>query len=301
MKSILCYLFFFIPLAYQQTHAQVYFKTEYISSTSYKDEENKLSGAKGDLKVIQGGFRVPLSVKMNENNSPTAWVIGCSASHASMSNKKLPVTLCPSDMLNLQIGLTHTRPLNAKWSMLVTVGAGLYMDSDNLSKARWDNILGQGAIVFIRHLRPNLDLGVGAALNNTFGYPMLFPAFYFNWRLEGRYEVNIALIDAVRVSVGMKFNNHLKLSLVAEMDGMMALSERNGKKMYFTQQYVVVGLRPEFTLGKSLSIPLTLGITPARSAFYSKRSLKEYFSDDDESDPHFRLGFYCSLGIAWKF
>ena len=162
-----------------------------------------------------------------------------------MSNKKLPVTLCPSDMLNLQIGLTHTRPLNAKWSMLATVGAGLYMDSDNLSKARWDNILGQGAIVFILHLRPNLDLGVGAALNNTFGYPMLFPAFYFNWRLEGRYEVNVALIDAVRVSVGMKFNNHLKLSLVAEMDGMMALSERNGKKMYFTQQYVVTsGIHP---------------------------------------------------------
>ena len=52
MKSILCYLFFFIPLAYQQTYAQVYFKTEYISSTSYKNEENKLSGAKGDLKVI---------------------------------------------------------------------------------------------------------------------------------------------------------------------------------------------------------------------------------------------------------
>ena len=169
MKSILCYLFFFIPLAYQQTHAQVYFKTEYISSTSYKDEENKLSGAKGDLKVIQGGFRIPLSVKMNENNRPTAWAIGCGASHASMNNKKLPETLCPSDMLNLQIGLTHTRPLNAKWSMLATVGAGLYIDSDNLSKARWDNILGQGAIVFIRHLRPNLDLGVGAALQNTFG------------------------------------------------------------------------------------------------------------------------------------
>lgn len=88
----------------------------------------------------------------------------------------------------------------------------------------------------------------------------------------------------------MKFNNYLKLSLVAEMDGMMALSERNGKKMYFTQQYVVVGLRPEFTLGKSLSIPLTLGITPARSAFYSKRSLKEYFSDDDESRSAFQIG-----------
>ncbi len=298
--KFLYYLLFFILLVCQQTQAQVYFKTEYISSTSYKNGENKFPGAKGDLKIMQGGFRIPLSVKMNGQNRPTAWVIGCNGAHASMNNKKLPKALCPSEMLNLQIGLTHTRPLNSKWSILATVGAGLYMDNDNLTKARWDNILGQGAVVFIRHLRPNLDLGVGAALNNTFGYPMLFPALYLNWRLEGRYEVNVALIDAVRVSVGMNFNRHLKLSLVAEMDGMMALAEKNGKKMYFTQQYVIVGLRPEFTLGKSLSIPLTLGITPVRSAFYSKRSLKEYFSGDD-SDPYFKLGFYCSFGVTWKF
>lgn len=48
------YLLFFILLVCQQTQTQVYFKTEYISSTSYKNGENKFPGATGDLKVIQG-------------------------------------------------------------------------------------------------------------------------------------------------------------------------------------------------------------------------------------------------------
>lgn len=33
------------------------------------------------------------------------------------------------------------------------------------------------------------------------------------------------------------------------MNGMLALTEKEGKKMYFTQQYTVIGLQPELTLG----------------------------------------------------
>ena len=85
------------------------------------------------------------------------------------------------------------------------------------------------------------------------------------------------------------------------MNGMLALTEKEGKKMYFTQQYTVIGLQPELTLGKSFVIPLTVGIAPYREATYSKRSLKDVFSDDDETHPHFKFGFYCSLGISWRF
>ena len=301
MKTSLYCLIFFMSFVFSKANAQIDLKTEYISTSTYKGKDDHHPRAKGDLKVIQGGFHVPLFVKMNENNRPTAWTIGCSGSYASLGNKNLSRELCPTNILNLQIGLVHTRPLNAGWSVLATVGAGLYMDSDNLSKARWNNILGQGGIIFIRHLRPNLDLGAGAALNNTFGFPMLFPALYLKWSLDGRYEVKVALIDAIQASVGMKLNNLLKLRLMVEMNGMLALTEKEGKKMYFTQQYTVIGLQPELTLGKSFVIPLTVGIAPYREATYSKRSLKDVFSDDDETNPHFKFGFYCSLGISWRF
>ena len=301
MKLFLYCILFFVLLSYQETNAQVYFKTEYITSSSYRGEKEDNLHAKGNLKVIQGGFRVPLSLKMDENKRPTVWAIGCSGAHATMDNKKLPKELCPSKMLNLQFGLIHSRPLNAKWSMLATVGVGLYMDNDNLSKASWNNVLGQGGVIFIRHLRPNLDLGAGVALSNTFGFPMILPAFYLTWNLEGRYDVKVSFVDAVRVSAGMHLNKYLKLSLIAEMNGILALTEKDGKDMYFTQQYVIVGLQPEITISKSLSLAATAGITPVRSAFYSKRSLKELFSDDDESDPYFKIGFYCSLGLTWKF
>lgn len=301
MKTILYCSTFFMLLASMRVTAQINFKTEYISSSTYKNKEAHPRHAEGNLKVIQGSFRIPVSIKMNENNRPTAWAIACGGSHASMGNKNLPAELCPTKILNLQIGLIHTRPLNTKWSVLATAGAGLYMDSDNLSKARWCNILGQGAVIFIRHLKPNLDLGVGAALNNTFGYPMLFPALYLNWNLQGRFEVKVALVDAIQVSAGMRLNDYLKLNLMFEMSGLLALTEKDGKKMYFTQQYSIVGLQPEITLARSLTIPLTLGIAPYREAYYKKRTLKDYFSDDDESTPGFKLGFYCSIGFSWKF
>lgn len=301
MKTILCCLSIFLLFSFSKVNAQINFKTEYISTSKYKGKDGYDPRSKGNLKIVQGSFRIPISVKMNENNRPTAWAIGCSGAHASLGRTKLSRDLCPSDILNLQIALIHMRPLNSKWSVLGTVGAGLYMDNDNLSKARWSNILGQGALIFIRHLKPNLELGGGVALNNTFGYPMIFPAFYFTWRLEGRYEVKVALVDAIQVSAGMRLNNYTKLNLMVEMNGMMALTERDGKKMSFTHQYTVIGLQPEITLGKSFVIPLTLGIAPYREAYYLKRSLKDFFSDDDESNPHFKLGFYCSLGISWKF
>ena len=44
-------------------------------------------------------------------------------------------------------------------------------------------------VIFIHHFKSNLELGGGLAMNNSFGYPMLFPAIYFNWKTEGRYTV----------------------------------------------------------------------------------------------------------------
>ena len=71
MKLFLYCILFFVLLSYQETNAQVYFKTEYITSSSYRGEKEDNLHAKGNLKVIQGGFRVPLSLKMDENKRPT--------------------------------------------------------------------------------------------------------------------------------------------------------------------------------------------------------------------------------------
>jgi hypothetical protein len=299
MKYLLfCLVALGIVVISPKLHAQGFIKTEYIGTSKYKDPDNNEIGGKGDAKIVSGGFKIPLSMKMNENNRPIAWAIGLSGSYASLGKKDIAKDLYPSEILNAQIGLMHMRPLGTKWSLLASIGIGTYMDNTKLSNIRMKNSLGQGGVVFIRHLKPNLDIGGGLALSNTFGYPMVFPAFYFNWNTEGRYQVKITLMDVFEVSGGIKFSKNFNLKLVGEMNGMLALTEKDGKDVMFTHQYVTAGLQPEFVFGK-VSIPITLGISAFRDSYYQKRSLKDFFSDKDQ--PHFNPAGYGSIAIKYSF
>lgn len=112
---------------------------------------------------------------------------------------------------------------------MTTVGAGVYTSSD----VKLKNVLGQGGVIFIRQFKSNLSLGAGLAVNNTFGYPMVFPAIYFDWSTEGRYQIKVSMLNAMEVSAGMKMNKYLNLRIVAEMNGSLALLEREGKILCF--------------------------------------------------------------------
>lgn len=285
-------------LYYADINAQAYLKTEYITSSKYRDENKKEVGGKGDMKTIQGGIKVPLSIKMNENNKPTAWAVALSGSYASMNNKDLSKDLCLREMLNAQVGLIHMRPLNDKWSMMAILGAGWY--TSDLKKILGKSILGQGGILFIRHAKPYMDWGVGVALNNALGYLMIFPSFYFDWRMEGKYQLKVSMYNTFEISASMKMNDNFKLSLVGEANGMSAVVDRNEESMIFVNQYGYVGLQPEFIISKSFSIPITAGISIKRDAYCQKRTIKSIFESKDVY-PHFDLAAYCSVGIKYGF
>lgn len=285
-----------------KTCAQIFFKTEYFGKSSYRDEDNnKVSGSKGSARVYQGGISIPLSVKMNENNRPTMWGISASGAYASLSNEGLTDDLVLNEIMNLQLALFHIRPLNEKWSMMASIGAGVYALDTRFSSIRYRNMLGSMGAVFIRHLKPNLDIGGGLALNTTFGYPMVFPAFYFNWTTEGRFKVKVALMNGMEIAAGYTVNSYLGLDIVAEMNGQMALLEKEGKDKIFTHQYITVGLRPELKLGKHVSIPVTLGIHATRTAYFDDRSLKAMFDSSREYEPYFQISPYISAGLKIGF
>lgn len=282
--------------------AQLYLRTDYITSSSFRDEMNHKVGGSGDAKLIQGSFNIPVYLKMDKNNHPKMWGIGGGISYMNMNNKQLASHIDLSCIFNAQIALTHLCPISEKWSLLASLGIGIYTDASKFSKYSFNDLLGQGAVVMIWHLAKNLDLGMGLALNTTFGYPMAFPALYLNWDLEGHFLVNISMMDGMEISAGIRFNNWFQLKLVGEMNGTLALVKRNGKKQMFTQQYVTTGLRPEFKISKSLSIPITIGLSPYRAAFYDDRNLKAFFRNmNRDYDPHFSLAFYLGAAIKYGF
>ena len=298
MKYVIVSMFTLLMWMPEAMRAQVIVKTGYISSSSYKDENGQETGGKGDLKFVEGSVNVPVSQKLNERKQPTVWIVSAGGGYTSMNNKNLQSYIDIDQTINLQLGVTNIRPVSKKWMLLTTVGVGVYTASD----IRMKNVLGQGGAVFIRQLKPNLSLGAGLAINNTFGYPMIFPAIYFDWSTEGRYEIKVSMMNAMEVSAGMHLNKYLKVSLMAEMNGALALVEREGKDVMFSQQYIIVGLQPELNLGSSLAITATGGLSCSRIAYYTTRTLKAFFEDmSRDTDPYFKPAVYVSMGMKYKF
>jgi len=286
----------------QKVCSQAFIKADYIGSSGYRDMENEKTGGKGDAKVVQAGFNIPLSLKMNDNNQPTAWGIGLGGSYTKMNNRKLEEYIMLSEILNFQLGLSHMLPLTKKLSLLASVGVGLYMGTPSLSHASFDNVLASGGTVLIWRLRKNLDAGAGLAINTAFGYPMAFPALYLNWRIDGKYKVNVAMMEGMEVSAGIQLTDYLDLNLIAEMNGSLALVKVEEKKKMFSHNYITVGLQPVFKITKSWSVPVTLGISATRMAYYDDRNLKAFFKAmDREYDPYFTPAFYGSVAVRYGF
>ncbi|WP_291583454.1 DUF6268 family outer membrane beta-barrel protein [Bacteroides sp.] len=300
MKKVLFLLF--IVFNCSGVNAQIMFKTEYFGASAYRmmegETDKKVGDSKGSAVVYQGGINIPLSIKLNENNRPTMWAVSLGGAYAKLENKNFTEPLVIDEILNLGLSLSHLRPLTNKWSMLIAIGGGIYMPCTKLSQIRYKNILGNIGTIFIYHLKPNLELGGGIAMNNSFGYPMIFPAIYFKWTTEGRFGVKIAMLEGIEMSAGYTINNNLNLNLVVEMNGQMALLEQNGKDKIFTHQYFVAGLRPEIKLGKHISIPITAGIHAMRPAEMVNRSLKSMFQDKGY---YFQVSPYVSAGLQIGF
>ena len=285
--------------------AQITFKTEYIAGSQYmylpNDEAKpeKVGNASGSSLVYSGSANIPFYMKMNGNNRPTAWGIGLGGSYASLDNRGFTGDMV-SEIMNLQLGLFHTRPLGDRMSMMITIGAGVFAPFARVSKIGREHLLGSGGLILIWHLRPNFDLGVGVAANNSLGYPMVFPALYLDWRLEGRFKVNVSMMEGIELAAGYEFSDWFRLSLAFEMNGQMALLVQDGKRMMFSHQYMVAGLKPEVKLGKSgLSLFAMAGLNVMRPAEYSELTLRAMFVSVDSY--YFRPSPYVSAGIKFGF
>lgn len=300
MKKV--FFLLLLSVACLESRAQVIFKTEYFGTSAYRitegDRDEKVGNSKGSAVVYQGGINVPLSVKPGKNNRPVVWAVSAGGAYAKLDNRHFTEPLVIGEILNLALNLNHLRPLNERWSLLASIGAGIYMPGTRFSDIRFRHILGNAGVIFIYHLTPRLEVGGGLAINNSFGYPMVFPAFYFNWTTEGHYAVKISMFDGFEMSAGYRASRNLSLNLITTMNGQMALLKQDGKDKMFSHQYLVVGMRPELSIGKKLSVSLTAGIHAMRPAEMTDRKLKSLFQDRGY---YFQISPYLSGGLQIGF
>ncbi|RZJ49695.1 MAG: histidine kinase [Flavobacterium sp.] len=300
MKTSALLTLLLLLLATTQSKAQITIQSEFFGESRYTDENNNdIGDSKGSAAVYQVSAKIPLSMKMTKDSLAVVWGVAVSGSYTSLNNKNFASEMVLSDIVNAQFSLFNIHPLNKKWNMLTFAGAGIYTDQTKISKMGARSILGNAGAIFIKKINSKLDLGGGIAFNNAFGYPMLFPALYVNYNSPGKFIFNVSLMSGFQFSAGYEMNNYLTLSLIAEMNGQLALLEKEGKDVIFTHQYIVTGLRPEFKIGKNITIPVTLGISAVRPAYFTDRSLKNIFNSKDQYQ--FQFAPYAAAQINYKF
>lgn len=283
-----------------ESQAQVYLKSEYVSSSSFKDENNQKTGGSGDMFKVNGGFSLPLSFTQDENNRIKMWAVSLDATYAMYTNKNIPTSMHPDKVVNTALSLSHLRPMGRKWSMLAVLGGGIYSDPSHI-KAK--SILGSGGIVFIYRMSANLDVGAGVGVSNSYGVPLGLPMVYLNWHIDGKYQVKVEMLEAAEVSAAIAFNDWFRLRLIGlEVDGLSAVTEVDGKSKIFGSVSMKSGLQADFRLSRSSSIQLTGGGLWNRTACVINRSVKDYFKwFGREYDPGFQPSVYVQVGYRWGF
>ena len=309
MKEIITFIALLFVVS---VSAQISVKTEYISNSKFYDAVSDSNIGDGSAMIYSVGTLVPLSMKLPEEDDPyqrpTVWGVGLNGTFVKMNNHNFPIGKeLPSEVMNLGASIIHMRPLKTRWSMLMALGAGSYTPENRLSSIHiGENVVANGALVFVWHWRHNLEIGGGVALNNSFGYPMVFPAFYFkyNGAFSDKFTIEVGSIDGLKVALGYNYRENLSLKLIANMGGYSAYLRRNGEKEMFSQQTFVVGLQPEFKIGKHVSIPLTVGGSFIRSGRYRERKLSAMFASEAKNEDgtsrssQFNPAFYLSAGIT---
>ena len=311
MKEIFTFIILLLGV---NSFAQISVKTEYISNSEFYDAVADTNTGNGSAMIYSAGAMVPLSMQASAEDDPykraTIWGVALSGTFVKMDNHNFPIGKeLPSQVMNLGATALHLRPLKERWSMLMALGIGSYTPENRLSAIRIDeNVLANGALVFIWHWRPNLEIGGGVALNNSFGYPMVFPALYLKYKggFSDKFTIDVNLLDGTKVAFGYDYSENLSLKLVANIGGYLAYLRRNGQKEMFSSQTFFVGLEPEFKLGKHISIPVTFGGSFIRSGRYRERTLSAMFATEAKNEDGsarssvFLPALYFAAGITIK-
>ena len=311
MKEIFTFIILLLGV---NSFAQISVKTEYIGNSEFYDAVADTNTGNGSAMIYSAGAMVPLSMQASAEDDPykraTIWGVALSGTFVKMDNQNFPIGKeLPSQVMNLGATVLHLRPLKERWSMLMALGIGSYTPENRLSAIRIDeNVLANGALVFIWHWRPNLEIGGGVALNNSFGYPMVFPALYLKYKggFSDKFTIDVSLLDGTKVAFGYDYSENLSLKLVANIGGYSAFLRRNGQKEMFFSQTFFVGLEPEFKLGKHISIPVTFGGSFIRSGRYRERTLSAMFASEAKNEDGsarssvFLPALYFAAGITIK-
>lgn len=267
-----------------------------------KEKDTDITHGSGDMRKVSGQYTFHLHRVLNDRQQPIAWSLTLNGAYATSDNHGEAAQLIPRELLNASVNISHVRPLSPKWSMFVTLGAGVYSAPQEI---RWNSVLVNGGLIFMRQCGHHFSFGVGAGLTNSYGVPIVMPMTVINWRLSGKYEVAVNLSNGADVSAGVRLGDRFRLKCqLIEMDGMASVLKVDGRSMIYSTFVMRSFLRPEYRVGKRSTLYMGVGGAWLRNASLTKRSLKDFFKNfagNNADSYRFGVSGYLTMGFQYGF
>ncbi|SEB84042.1 hypothetical protein SAMN04489761_1922 [Tenacibaculum sp. MAR_2009_124] len=303
-------LVLFILLTYQKVCSQIDFKIEHFGTSNYMhevkpsffgtSEKNRVGNSQGKSTVYQANITLPLSLTINKNGSPKLWAINVGGAYTNLTNYNFSEQLVIPEITNVSLSLIHNRPLNERLSLIAVLGGSLNMAHSNINQINFDNTLINLAAIIVKQVNPNFKAGLGVAINNTFGFPMILPVIYIKWlTTQKKLSIDLSLLRGAELNIKYNIDKTFNIGILAENKGQGAFLKKEGKNMMFSHQYSIFGLVPEFKIGKGLSIPVVIGFSGRRNAQFRERKLSTIF--DYKHSYFFDIAPYISVRLKYNF
>ena len=301
MKLFFGLLFLLILAAFSFcSYGQGYISYDYMPTSTLKDKLGNEYGS-GNMQIFSGGYNIPLSVKHNDRGQVTAWATTIRGAYATLSNEGPAKELNPDNIFNGSLNISHIRPISKRWSLIASIGGGVYAPANEISAK---SILANGGIIFAYKLNKNMNIGIGAGLTNSYGIPMVLPMIYLSWQKLSKYEFKIDMSSGVKISAATWLNKRIKVEFAAlEVDGMSAVTEIEGKSKIYSIVMLKSSLTPSFHINKKTNFYVGIGGNWVRGTSISDRSLKGFTDSFKENNDNraFNAVLNVTTGFRYNF
>lgn len=274
-------LFIFFMCAGISALAQASMSVSYVGNSDLRDHGGDKVG-EGGMTLTRLSATYPVVMKKDSLKRMTFWGVGIEGAYAALHNSHGAQRYNPGQILDAALRVIHLRPLKGKWSLLATLGVGVYCEP---SRIMWDCVLASGGAGVSYKFSEELSAGFGAGLTNSYGIPMVLPMAYFSWKRKGKFEFDINFLGHLKADVATYLAPKVKLSLTAiEMGAVSAVVESEGKKKFYSAQLITSGLKINYEPLPRLNLYFSAGVAYGRTTRLCDRKIKEMFRSFFNSD-----------------
>lgn len=224
-----------------------------------------------------------------------SWSLVTSGSYTKLKNEDYDRQIFPEELLGVQVMLQHSRSIGKRWTMAGMLSLGLYSD---LVKVDKEDVFINGGVMFIKQHNQKFSYGLGAVFTNSFGSPMVLPAFLLRWQTGGKYRLDIDFPE--KISVSGRLSKWTDLAVALRPRGAIYdVQKHPGDQRLMGYMEISAGLESTWHLNRSLDFVLSGGSILTSGITFQEKKIADIFNEKNMHS--LSTNYFISAGFRWNF